>query len=170
MRTKSSQRSAKRPLISDAGLNKLVSDLSKAPITVKTPVMELSARRPYDATHGLVDMYKPGRWDTSSDQIFMDPIVQLNPNSPGEWTGSAGYITFTPPSSGTYVMIVNFSGYQIAMRLNGPTGSNTVFSNSNTPNAVGVLFTGTGGSATGFSFSCTGIYLGFVQSIKAFLL
>ncbi|MCU1260905.1 MAG: hypothetical protein JWO80_3790 [Bryobacterales bacterium] len=155
----------RQPLISEAGLAKLVSQLTKGPVALKPPVMQLSARQPYDSVNGLVDMYQPGRWDATSDLIYMQPIVHPNPASPGEWTGSAGYITFHPPSSGTYVMMVHFFGYQVTMSLNGPAGTTTASSFSNTPAAVAMLFSG---GPTGFSFACTGIYLGFVQSIQAF--
>jgi hypothetical protein len=158
------------PLISEAGLAKLVSQLTDGPVALKTPVLQLSARQPYNAALGFVEMYAPGRWDTSSDQIFMDPIVHPKPDSLGEWTGSAGYITFTPPASATYVMILHFYGYQITMSLNGPGGTATAASSSNTSTAVAMLFTGSSGTNTGFSFACTGIYLGFVQSIQVFQL
>ena len=159
----------RQPLISEADLAKVVSQLTKDQ-AVLNAMMQLSARQPYDAVLGSVDMYQPGRWDTSLDLIFMFPIVHPNPSSPGEWTGSVGYINFKPPSTGTYVMVVHFYGYQMTMNLNGPAGTTTAFSSSNTPTAVGMLFTGSGGTATSFSFACTGIYVGFVQLIQVFQL
>ena len=50
--------------MSEAGLNKLISQLTNGPVALKTPVLELTARKPYDATNGYMDMYMPGRWDT----------------------------------------------------------------------------------------------------------
>jgi hypothetical protein len=158
------------PLLNEAALTRLVSQLVARPVTLKTPLLQLSARKPYDAALGVVDMYMPGRWDATSDLMFMDPIVHPDPNSPGVWTGSAGYIEFKPPSTGTYLMLVNFFGWQVTMSLNGPAGTTTAVSNSNSPTALPMLFSGTAGQGTGFSFACTGLYLGFVQSIQAFQL
>jgi len=159
----------RQPLISEAGLAKLVSQLTDGPVALKPPVMQLSAQHPYDSKHGFVEMYMPGRWDTSTDQIYMDPFV-TNPMKVGEWTGSVGYITFHPPSSGTYVMVVHFYGYQISMRLSGPGGTATSASDSNVSTAVAMLFSSNSGTAVFFDFVCTGIYLGFIQSIQVFQL
>jgi hypothetical protein len=56
------------------------------------PSMELSVRHPYDPA-GLIDVYKPGRWDCTSNLLFMDTIVVTGP-SPGEWDGTVAYGTF----------------------------------------------------------------------------
>src|SRR5260370_39698269 len=128
----------RQPLISEAGLTKLVSQL-RAGVTLKAPLMQLSARKPYDAALGLVDMYMPGRWDATSDLMFMDPIVHPNPNVIGEWTGSAGYITFKPPSTGTYLMVLNFYGWQVKTSFNGPAGTTTAGGNSQNPPPQGML-------------------------------
>ena len=41
------------------------------------------------------------------------------------WDGTAGYLEFTAPAAATYLLAVNFTGYQQTMRLNGPWGTNT---------------------------------------------
>jgi len=79
-------------------------------------------------------------------------------------------VKFTAPSTGTYVLAVHFFGWQIQMRLNGPGGSTTAAGSSNTPTAVASLLNATGGTGIGSSISCTGIYLGFVQSIQVYQL
>ena len=49
-----------------------------APALVSSPppavVMTLSARKPF-GQRGYIDVYKPGRWDCETDQIFLDPLV-----------------------------------------------------------------------------------------------
>ena len=40
-----------------------------------TPLVTLTARQPYDPVAWL-DFYKPGRWDTTYQDILMDSIVQ----------------------------------------------------------------------------------------------
>ncbi len=84
------------------------------------------------------------------------------PDAAGKYRGRAGRL------AGMYVMLIHFFGYQITLNSNGPAGTTTAFRSSNTSTAVAMLFTGSGGTATGFSFACTGIYLGFVQSIQVF--
>jgi hypothetical protein len=84
-------------------------------------LMELTARQPYDAARGNIDVYQPGRWDTTYDLIFMDTIRQVGPD-PGEWDGSASYIMFKPPSSGSYLIVGNFTGYQTTAHPFGPWG------------------------------------------------
>jgi len=49
--------------------------------------------------------------------------------------------------------------------LSGPGGTTTGVSDSNTSTAVAMFFSGNSGTANSFSFLCTGIYLGFIQSI-----
>lgn len=39
--------------------------------------------------------------------------------SPREWDGTGGYARFTAPAAGSYIVVVNFSGYQQGMSLNG---------------------------------------------------
>lgn len=85
--------------------------------------LKLTARQPY-APAGYMDMYQPGRWDCESDTVYMSAIHQTGP-SPGEWDGSVAYARFTAPAPGTYIVVVNFSGYQQTMSLGGPWGATT---------------------------------------------
>jgi hypothetical protein len=87
-----------------------------------TEVLELTARHPHD-TAGLMDFYQPGRWDSTADQILMSSIVQTG-ESPDEWEGTVGYVEFRAPAEGTYVVALNFCGYQQTMCFNGPWGVN----------------------------------------------
>ena len=81
--------------VSHTQLAEAASELAKTPIKPgPTALLELSARHPYDAL-GNIDVYKPARWDTSSNLIFMDSIRQVG-ESVGEWEGSAAYIEFKP--------------------------------------------------------------------------
>jgi hypothetical protein len=135
---------------------------------IKRPVMDLSARKAYDAAHGRFDVYEPGRWDATYDLVFMDPIV--DGNSPGEWTGSAAYIMFKPPLSGVYALIIHFSGYQATIHLNGPgTTNTTAYSATASTNAsVQVLFDGTSGVEMEFTLNFTGSSIGYIQSIQVY--
>jgi hypothetical protein len=145
----------------------IVEQLIGVPI-IKRPVMDLSARKAYDAAHGRFDVYAPGRWDATYDLVFMDPIV--DGNSPGEWTGSAAYIMFKPPSSGVYALIIHFTGYQVTVHLNGPgTTTTTAYSATSSTNAsVQVLFDGTSGVEMEFTLNFTGSSIGYIQSIQVF--
>jgi hypothetical protein len=145
----------------------IVAQLTGVPI-IKRPVMDLTARNPYDAVHGRFDVYRLGRWDTTYDLVFMDPIV--DGNSPGEWTGSAAYIMFTPPSTGVYALIVHFTGYQVTVHLNGPgTTTTTAYSPTASTNAtVQILFEGTGGAEQEFTLAFTGPSIGYIQSIQVY--
>jgi hypothetical protein len=109
----------------DAGrLREIIRELNlDVDLDVGTPQLELTARQPY-APAGFIDMYQPGRWDCEFDTVFMSAIVQTGP-SPGQWDGTAAYARFTAPAPGTYIVVVNFSGYQQTMRLNGPWGVTT---------------------------------------------
>jgi len=158
------------PLISEAGLAQLIGKLTDGPVALKPPIMRLSARAPWDAAGNFLEMYRPGRWDTSTDQVYMDPFVVPNPAEPGVWTGSVGYITFHPPATGLYVIVVHFYGWDISLRLFNLKSSTTAVSNSNTPTAAATLFNATGGTPMEFQIICTGIYLGFVQNVQVFQL
>ena len=86
-------------------------------------MMELTARRPFSDA-GWMDVYHPGRWDCESDLVYMSSIVQVGA-SVGEWDGTVCYARFTAPSASGYLVVVNFSGYQQTMSLNGPWGTST---------------------------------------------
>jgi hypothetical protein len=107
--------------IGDALLAALVAD--RLDRGLGTPVIELTARHPF-ADNGWIDVYQPGRWDCESDAVYLSSIVQVGP-SPGEWDGSVCYARFTATAAGTYIVVVNFTGYQQTMSLNGPWGTTT---------------------------------------------
>jgi hypothetical protein len=148
----------------------IASEVSKRPIQrLGGPVLELSARRPYDAVHGLMDVYMPGRWDTTSDLIFMTPIV--TGSSPGEWTGSVAYIQFIPDSPGTYLVLCNFTGFETTAHLHGPWGETTAFTAETTDNGVvSAVWDGSGGTNLFFTVNFTASILGYIRSIQVFTL
>ena len=105
-----------------ATLVDLAAKLSGKPVMLPdTAAMSLTARHPYDPA-GFMDVYHPGRWDCESNLVFMDVIRQVG-QSAGEWDGSVVYARFKAPSNGTYLVVGNFSGYQITMNLQGPCTS-----------------------------------------------
>ena len=109
----------------------------------------------------------PGRWDTTSDLIFMDTIVHTG--TEGEWSGSAAYIAFRPPAPATYLIVVHFTGAEITMHLTGPWGENTAYTES-TADAGAVVALWTGGEAS-FGLHCTDnndYSLGYIESIQVF--
>jgi hypothetical protein len=112
------------PPLTSSELVTLVADQFEQPVAaLGTAVLELSARQPYQSA-GQMDFFKPGRWDSTANQVLMFSIVQTGP-SPGMWDGTAGYLEFRAPAARTYLLAVNFTGYQQTMRLNGPWGTNT---------------------------------------------
>jgi len=157
--------------LSTAALAEKASGVAKKPLAPgPTAVLELTARKPYDAARGNVDVYMPGRWDTTSNLIFMDSIVQVG-SSPGEWEGSVAYVEFKPPAAGTYMIVGHFTGYQTTMHLNGPWGENTAYTAETTDSgAVVALWTGSGQFE--FTMLCKSpnneYGLGYVESIQAF--
>jgi hypothetical protein len=132
------------------------------------PVLELSARRPY-AANGLVDVFMPGRWDATSDLVFMD-VIETGPE-PGEWTGSVAYVKFQPPAPGEYLVLGHFTGYQITAHLNGPWGDNTAYSaTTSDAGVVAALWNATAGEDLFFTVTFTGDILGYIQSIEVYQL
>lgn len=154
--------------ISAAALANIVAGIADVPFKpTSAPVMELTARQPY-TPDGNMDFYAPGRWDTTYNLVFMDGIV--NGPSPGEWTGTVGYAAFTAPSTGNYVVVLNFSGYQVTMGLHGPSGTNTAYCATTSDSAAAVaVWSGSAGSQLFFSFTCTGL-MGYLESVQVFLL
>lgn len=112
--------------------------------------LELSARRPYAAA-GYADFYNPGRWDCATDLVYMSSIVQLG--GPGEWEGTVGYAQFTSPAVGGYIVVVNFSGWEQTMSLNGPWGRTTARSAAGEPAAATALWNGAAGQTLYCSFT-----------------
>lgn len=153
-----------------ARLTELASGLAKKPVTPSPKaLMELSARHPYDATHGNIDVFMPGRWDTTYNLIFMDTIV--TGELPGEWEGSAGYIMFKPPSDGTYLIVEHFTGWETTMHLNGPWGENTAYT-AVTSDSGAVVALWSGSQEFEFTTHCTQpnneYGIGYIESIQAF--
>jgi hypothetical protein len=156
--------------LSHARLTEAASELAKKPVT-PTPkaLMELTARYPYDATHGNIDVFMPGRWDTTYNLIFMDTIV-TGPE-PGEWVGSAGYIMFKPPADGMYLIVEHFSGWETTMHLFGPWGENTAYT-ATTSDSGAVVALWSGDQEFEFTTSCTQpnneYGIGYIESIQVF--
>lgn len=126
----------------------------------------LTAQYPY-ANEGNMDFYKPGRWDTSSNLIFMDVIVQ-GPE-PGEWDGTVGYVRFTAPADAYYVVFTYFTGYQITMRLHGPWGD--VESYTDTTSDTGLVLAvweAVAGDNLSFTIDCVGPIIGYLESILVY--
>jgi hypothetical protein len=158
--------------LSQAQLVEAASGLAKKPFKeAPKALMELTARSPFDATHGNIDVYAPGRWDTSWNLIFMDAIRQVGP-SVGEWEGSAAYIYFKPPSSGTFLIVGHFTGYQTTMHLNGPWGENTAYT-AKTSDSGAVTALRDASAEFEFTMHCTvpdnGYGIGYIESVQAFL-
>jgi hypothetical protein len=157
--------------LSPARLTDLAAELAKKPVVfLPQALMELTPRYPYDAKHGNVDVYMPGRWDTTSNLIFMDAIVQLG--GPGEWEGSVAYIEFKPASTGTFLIVGNFTGYQTTFHLHGPWGDNTAYTALTSDSGV-VMALWAGGELE-FTLNCTvpnnEYGIGYIESIQVFQL
>lgn len=157
--------------VGHAQLAEAASKLAEKPVKpAPTALMELTARHPYDVARGNIDVYKPGRWDTSSNLIFMDSIRQVG-ESVGEWEGSAAYIYFKPPTDGTYIIVGHFTGYQTTMHLNGPWGDNTAYTAA-TSDAGAVMAIWSGSEEFEFTMLCkapdNGWTIGYIESIQVF--
>jgi hypothetical protein len=134
---------------------------------VGTPALELTARHPYDPA-GFMDFYKPGRWDCEANLVFMNVIVQTG-SLPGQWEGTVGYARFTAPQSGTYLVLANFSGYQITMNLKGPWGTASAYcTETSDAAAASALWTGTAGTTLFFTLTCAGMCLGYLESVRVY--
>jgi hypothetical protein len=158
--------------VSQDALAEIASGLGVAPGIVlrETLVMELTARQPYDATYGNIDVYQPGRWDTTENLIFMDTIVQTGPD-PGEWDGSASYITFKPASDGSYLCVGNFSGSAITAQLDGPWGQTTAYTATASDSGVVTAMYSTGQLFEfNLNFTAAGnnYGIGYIESIQVF--
>jgi hypothetical protein len=114
----------------------------------------LSARTPWiDCAY--VDVYRPGRWDTTSDTVFFEGIT--TGSSPGQWDGSVAYVEFTPPSTGKYLILTHFSGYKTQCDVNGPWGTASATTNATTDDGLVVtLYNATNTNKMGYTFSFKG--------------
>jgi hypothetical protein len=153
--------------LSRAKLIRLVGKAGNSPVALgPVPDLELSGRHPYDAAGGM-DFYMPSRWDTTSNLVFMKSIV--TGSSPGEWEGTAGYVSFQAPANGTYLVVGNFSGFQITMKMQGPWGEVSAFTATTSDSgAVTALWTATAGQKLNFTLNCTGGGMGYLESIQIF--
>jgi hypothetical protein len=151
-----------------AGLAREASRLAGRTIELLVePLLELSPRRPYVEGRGGIDVYRPGRWDTTYDLIYMSPIV-TGPN-PGEWNGSVVYGDFTPLAPGTHLIIASFTGYQITLALNGPWGTVSVYTGTTAdPGTAAAVWNG--GDRIFFTSTCKGTGSGYLSSIRVFAL
>jgi hypothetical protein len=159
--------------VSHARLTDLASALAKKPVSpAPKALMELSARHPYDATYGNIDVFEPGRWDTTSNLIFMDSVRTVGPLV-GEWEGSAAYLYFNPPAEGTYLIVGHFTGYQCTMYLGGPWGQNSAYT-AETSDSGAVVALYTGSQHFEFGMGCeapdNGSTMGYIESVQVFQL
>ncbi len=155
--------------VGETQLAEAASALANKPVKpAPKALMELTARHPYD-THGNIDVFMPGRWDTTYNLIFMDSIV--TGSTLGEWEGSAGYIMFKPPTDGTYLIVEHFTGYETTMHLYGPWGENTAYTAA-TSDSGAVMGLYSGSQEFEFTTNCTvpnnEYGLGYIESIQVF--
>jgi hypothetical protein len=127
-------------------------------VAVAALQMELTARRPYDAA-GLMDFYRPGRWDTTYNMVYM--------TSDFAGDASAGYARFKAKTAGNHLVVLNFNGYQTTLRAFGPWGTVSAYSPTPSGNvALAALWNATAGATLNFSFSFTGGIIGYLGSVQ----
>ena len=137
--------------VASAQLNRRVELQSDAALT-------LSARHPFDDA-GLMDFFRPGRWDTTIDLVFMTSDFGGEP--------SAGYAQFTASDTGSYLVAVRISGHQTTLKVGGPWGTVSAFSATTSDHPVATaLWDGKEGDTLFFSFSFTGGIIGYIESIE----
>jgi hypothetical protein len=137
------------------------------------PLMELTARAPWSDV-GNMDSYHPGRWDTESNLVFMSPIVQVGP-SVGEWDGTVIYVKFRPPAAGTYLVASTFGMYtdpsvgsQVQLDMHGPWGTASTHGPTTEPAAITALWSANAGQTLGFSVTCVGGIMAYLQSVRLY--
>jgi hypothetical protein len=146
------------PQLSPAELSSVASEQLRQDVTVTALQMELTARHPYDAA-GLMDFYQPGRWDATSNLVYMIPDTGS--------TVTFGYGQFTAQAAGNHLVVLNFNGYQVTLRASGPWGTVSAYSPTASGNvAVTALWNATAGATLYFSFSCTGVGLAYLSSVQ----
>jgi hypothetical protein len=140
-----------------------------------TPAVEITPRAPHNDL-GHIDVYRPGRWDTSSNLIYLHAMIQTGP-SPGEWDGSVVYAKCKAPTSGTYLVAAVFAPYsdpsvglQVRLRLSGPWGIAISSGPTTAASAVTALWNGSEGETVNFSVTCADAAIGYLQSIRLYLL
>jgi hypothetical protein len=113
---------------------------------------KIDARTPWKPEAGI-DVYHSGRWDTTYNSVFFTGIHSTGP-SVGEWDGTVGYVSFKPPSTGTYLIVTRFTGYKIQCNVNGPWGTNSATTNSTSDDGiVSTLYNATSTNKLSFTFS-----------------
>jgi hypothetical protein len=153
--------------VTNEALSSAVQKQFDRPLPVNAPLVELSARHPYDdATAARIDSYHPGRWDTESNLVFMSPIVQTGA-SVGEWDGTVIYAAFPNLASGVYLVSGVFSGYDITMSLFGPWGTTTAYNPTTNISSV-VLAQASVDQGLFFSMNCKGSGLGYLSALQLF--
>jgi hypothetical protein len=144
--------------LSPAELSAAASMQLRQDITVTALKMELTARRPYDAA-GLMDFYQPGRWDATSNLVYMMPDA-------GDDV-TYGYAQFKASAAGNHLVVLNFNGYEVTLRAFGPWGTVSAYSPTASGNvALTALWTATAGATLYFNFSCTGVGLAYLSSVQ----
>jgi len=148
------------PLLSAAELAALASKQLDRQVELAALQLGLSARHPYDAA-GLLDFYRPGRWDCTDDYVSMT----------SDFAGDAtfGYGQFKAKSAGSHLVALHVNGYQTTVRLNGPWGTVTAYCAANTdpPSVATALWTApAAGSGLSFSFSFTGGIVGYLRKVE----
>lgn len=139
------------------------------------PAMELTPRQPYNDV-GHMDGYRPGRWDTESNLVFMSPIVQTGPSA-GQWDGTVMYVKCKAPQTGTYLVAATFGmyssptvGLDVLLRMSGPWGVATSTGPTTEVAAVTALWSGNAGKALSFSVTCLNGIIAYLQSVRLYLL
>lgn len=146
------------PALSSAELASIAAERHQRDVELRALAMELSARHPYDAA-GLMDFYQPGRWDTSTDLVYMTSDFDGN--------AAAGYVQYTAPTGGDHLVAVSFTGYQTTLRVWGPWGMVSAYSDTTSSNAVATaLWNGAAGASLYFNFSFTGGIIGYLRSVR----
>lgn len=112
---------------------------------------QLNARKPW-ITGANIDVYRPGRWDSSYNVVFFRTIV--TGDSVGEWDGTVGYVEFKPPSTGQYLVMTHFSGYKARCDVSGPWGvSSSATETTSEEGLVATVYTATNTNKLYFTFN-----------------
>jgi hypothetical protein len=130
------------------------------------PVVEWTARSPYDATLGQIYAFHASRWDTVVDLVYMYPMRQTG-SGLGEFDGTVVYADFNAPSAGSYLIVAHYAGENTTIRLRGPWGT-VVRSMPAGSNADVVSATWTGSGALHFTLTFQGVWLGYLASVQVF--
>jgi|GEM_PF-7012900 len=112
----------------------------------------LNARTPW-IDEANADFYHPGRWDTTYNSVFCESIHQVG-STPSEWDGTVGYVKFTPPAAGKYLILTHFTGYKAVCNVRGPWGTSSGTTQATSDDGlVTTLYTATNTTPLNFTFS-----------------